>query len=250
MNTGDANDMQARLRAWLPPWFPDNAPILDGVLAGAGAGLSFGYSLLQFAKAQGRIGTATDGWLDMAAWDYFGAAFTRRRGEGDPLFCARVLKELLRPRQTRAAVTQALQDLTGAVPQIFEPWNPADCGAYGFSNFAYGVAGCYGSLELPNQIFVTAVLADGPGVPNVPGYDVGPFGYDVAGEYIDLSQVTGPITDAEIYKTVAQVVAAGVTAWVAIVPALPAAPSGYLYPLSADNGLLTADSGAITADHP
>jgi hypothetical protein len=249
MSTGDANDMLARLRATLPPWFPDDAPITNGVLAGLAGGLSFGYSLIQFAKAQTRIATMSGGWLDMAAWDFFGARFMRRRGEADASFKPRVLLELLRPRQTRAAISQALVDLTGAAPAIFEPWNPGDCGAYGYA-MGYGCAGCYGSLALRNQIFVTAVLADGPGIPNVGGYGVGMIGYGVAGEYVDLSQVTGPITNEEIYSVVAQTVAAGVTAWVDIVPKLPAHVfTGFEYPITADGSLPLSDSSIVTVDH-
>lgn len=213
MSTGDTNDMAARLRAVLPPWFPDDAPIANGVLAGLAAGLSFGYALIQFAKSQTRIATASGGWLDLIAWDYFSTRFLRRRGEADSSFRPRILKEILRPRQTRDAVTQALTDLTGRAPLIFEPWNPQDCGAYGAGTLGYSAGGCYGSLNCPSQIFITAYRPRGVGIPAVGGYAQGAIGYGSAGEYADMSLVTGPVTDAEIYATVEETVAAGVTAW-------------------------------------
>lgn len=246
MSTGDTNDMLARLRAVLPPWFPSPAPITDAALTGVAAGLAFGYSLIQFAKTQTRIATASGGWLDLIAWDYFGARFHRRTSEVDDVFRARIKAELLRPRQTRAAIAQALTDLTGTPPRIYEPWSTNDCGAYGVAGSGYGVAGCYGSLAFPNQAFVTAVRPPGLNIPNVGGYGQSDLGYGVRGEYVDQSQVTGPVTDADIYAEVANTEAAGVIAWTDIVSAFPPAPQTSR--VSWD-GAQTFDSGTLTMDH-
>ena len=71
--TGDQQDMMARLRTVLPTrWFPDSAPVLDGLLSGLASGWSWAYQQLQYVKAQTRIATATDVWLDIIANDYFG----------------------------------------------------------------------------------------------------------------------------------------------------------------------------------
>jgi hypothetical protein len=247
MSTGDQSDMLARLTAVIPPWFPDDSPITTGALSGIAAALAFGYSFIQFAKAQTRIATASGGWLDLIAWDFFGARFTRRQGESDASFQPRILSELLRPRQTRAAIVQVLVDLTGKTPVIFEPWNPGDCGAYGVGTSGYGCAGCYGSLALNNQIFVTAVRSTAEGIPNVGGYSQGPIGYGVAGEYVDQSQVTGAVTDADIYAAVAETIAAGVTAWVDIVSALPSPPETSSDTLDSD--AITFDNNTVTMDH-
>ena len=72
--TGDQQDMMARLRTVLPTrWFPDSAPVLDGLLSGLASGWSWAYQQLQYVKAQTRIATATDVWLDIIANDYFGS---------------------------------------------------------------------------------------------------------------------------------------------------------------------------------
>ena len=80
--TGDQQDMLARLRAVLPTrWFPDSAPVLDGLLSGLASGWSWAYQQLQYVKAQTRIATATDVWLDIIAHDFFGNRLVRRTGQ-------------------------------------------------------------------------------------------------------------------------------------------------------------------------
>jgi hypothetical protein len=71
--TGDQQDMLSRLRTVLPMrWFPDDAPILTGLLSGLASAWSWAHDLLQCVTAQTRIATATDIWLDIIAQDYFG----------------------------------------------------------------------------------------------------------------------------------------------------------------------------------
>jgi hypothetical protein len=63
---------------------------------------------------------------------------------------------------------------------------------------------------------VQAVRPSGSGIPNVSGYGAVASGYGYGngqGAYCDISQVTGTVTDAQIYQSVAQTVAAGITAW-------------------------------------
>src|SRR5579862_5296427 len=105
MATGDVPDIVARLRSLLPPWFPPQgaAPIVDGVLTGIATLLSGIYGLIQYARAQSRIATASGAWLDLIAWDFFGSRFLRRTQETDASFIPRIRSELRRPRLTRAA---------------------------------------------------------------------------------------------------------------------------------------------------
>jgi hypothetical protein len=65
---------------------------------------------------------------------------------------------------------QALTDLTGRAPAIFEPQRPADTGSWDGPTLAYNTAGGYGSLLLPFQYFITAYRPTGVGVANVAGY--------------------------------------------------------------------------------
>lgn len=220
MATGDQDDMIARLKATIPPtWFPPSSPILEALLSGFASAASWIYGLIQYARLQTRISTATDGWLDLISWDFFATRLPRRSGEPDPTFATRIKAEILRPRQTRSAILQMLLDLTGNAATIQEGWNPQDWGGYGLPYSGYGIGIGYGSLQLRNQVFITAVRPSGSGIPNVSGYGIVSSGYGAPmgnGEYADLSQITGAVTDAEIYARITQTIAAGTTAWVDI----------------------------------
>jgi hypothetical protein len=141
MTIGDKDDIVQRQVGVLPPWFPDlaNAPVLKAILGGVGGALAFVFNFYTYAKLQTRIATATSGWLDLIAWDFFGGRFVRRNSELDAGWRLRIVKEILRPRQTRAAITQALQDLTTRTPLILEFFNPQDMGGYDVSIGGYGV---------------------------------------------------------------------------------------------------------------
>ena len=82
MATGDQNDIFSRLKSSLPlGWFPDASPILDAVLQGAAAVLTMIYQVIVYVQLQTRIHTATDGWLDLVAVDFFGTSLPRKAGE-------------------------------------------------------------------------------------------------------------------------------------------------------------------------
>lgn len=154
---GDAEDMRQRLRLTLPGrWFGDSAPVLDGLLAGfsdAWAGL---YDLLQFVRLQSRIRSATSGFLDLAAQDFFGSGLARRPQEADDSFRSRLQRAMHRQRGTRAALVDAAGE-AGFSVKIFEAAQPADTGAYGVpSGLAWNVSGGWGSLEMPFECLVTA----------------------------------------------------------------------------------------------
>ena len=122
MATGDQTDILSRLKALLPTrWFgtrADTPDDVDGVMTGAANALAFIYSLYAYAKQQTRIATATDGWLDMIAADFFGAALLRKTGQSDTSYRAAINARLLREKGTRNAVTIALTALTGRAPTI------------------------------------------------------------------------------------------------------------------------------------
>src|SRR5580698_6710536 len=121
--TGDQADFVARLRQLLPNgWFADDAPVLNAVLNGAAYCLALIYSLNAYAKLQTRLATVTDGFLDLAAFDYFGTSLMRRLMESDASLRVRVFQDLLRQKATRAGIIKLLTDLTGQTPVVFEPW--------------------------------------------------------------------------------------------------------------------------------
>jgi len=62
----------ARIRAVLPlRWFPDESPVLDTILTGLASGWIQLFNLLDYIRAQTRVATATDAWLDLIAADFF-----------------------------------------------------------------------------------------------------------------------------------------------------------------------------------
>jgi hypothetical protein len=221
--TGDQQDMLSRVKQVLPlQWFPDNTPVLDTLLNGVAWAWAWVYELLQYVITQARISTAESTWLDLIAVDYFGSQLERRVGEDDAAYRLRIKNELIRERCTRRAVISSLADLTGQSPIIFEPANPLDTGGYGSSGaigsgLGYGVAGGWGSLDLPLQFFVTAYRPVGAGIGSVSGWGCGGGGYGQGSlEYASLSMMLGQVTDADIYSAVTDVLPIGVVAWARI----------------------------------
>lgn len=212
--TVNTQSLLARLKTVLPSqWFSDDSPVLDAVLTGLADAWVQVFSLLDNVVAQTRIATASGIFLDVAARDYFGPALTRRAAEVDAAFSARIRQNLVRPRVTRASVAQVLRDLTGREPVIFEPRRPADTGGYNV-NMGYGVAGGYGSMTIPYQLFVQAYRPNSLPVSNGTGYAVGPGGYNTAQAfYADISEFQGNISDAEIYASIAAVMPTAGIAW-------------------------------------
>jgi len=217
MATGDQNDIYTRLKALLPPtWFGDSSPFLEGALNACASALSWCYSLYVYARLQTRITTATGGWLDLAAYDYFGTSLQRPAGMSDDLFRNQMKINLFRARGTRQAIIDILEELTGNTPTIFEPQRPLDTGSYGGPMIGYGVAGGYGSVLIPYQAFVIAYRPKGTGIPYVAGYQTTPAGYSSPsrGQYVSQEMVTGKVTDAQVYEAVAAVKMEGTLVWV------------------------------------
>ncbi|SCU75512.1 conserved hypothetical protein [Cupriavidus necator] len=218
--TGDQQDVYRRLRGYLPPWFGDEAdtPIINGLLNGLAYAGAYVYSLYAYAKLQTRILTATDGWLDMIAADFFGSALLRTANQSDASFRARIILSLFRERATRNGMIKVLEDLTGRTPKIIEPTRPADTGAYGGPLIGYGVAGAYGSLLMPFQCFVIAYRPLGTGIPNVAGYGIstGGYGQPSQADYASMASIQGAVTDADIYAAIEATRPVGTTVWAAI----------------------------------
>lgn len=210
--------MFQRIKALIPNWFSDSTPVLNALLQGFAYAKSFVYSLTIYASLQTRIKTATDGWLDMIAADFFGTSLQRKSNQSDASFRNQIIINMFRERGTRAAIIKVLTDLTGRAPAIFEPRRPADTGALG-SNLALGMAGGVGSLLLPYQAFVTAYRPLTVGIPYVPGLGTAPFGLGItAGGAVipSFSQIQGAVTDADIYAAIDSVNPAGTIAWTRI----------------------------------
>lgn len=195
MALGDQGDLSKRLTKLLPySWFPNPTVVLNGVLQGYATVAAAMYTMLKYAKAQTRMRTTSDAFLDIAGYDFIGARLPRYSGESDASYRNRIIAEVLRFRNTRLAIEKVLMELTGRTPQIFEPWNTNDAGAIGI-NFAlaggpFAGNGFLGSTSMPYMVFINAFR---------------PFAsWGLA------------VTDADIYSAVNNVRAAGITAWVNI----------------------------------
>ncbi len=220
MNTVGADDILARLRSLLPPWFPSATPVLDAVLSGAATAFAWIYGRIAYVAAQARLGTATGPFLDMLSVDWFGfGTFPRLSGESDDFYRARIELELFRERSTRKGIERGLTNLTGFEPKIFEPWNAQDTGGFGVTWALNEASSKIGSDALPYNVFIDAVEPPGAGIPNLAGLNDAQGGLG-AGEFAmaDLGKITGAVTNADIYRTVNSCRAAGVTAWVSIGP--------------------------------
>lgn len=210
-------EIAQRLRSLLPArWFADAAPVLDGLAAGICAGWAHVHGMIAYAASQTRIATATDGWLDRIAADYFAPRVRRRAREEDTRFSIRIRRELLRERGTRTAVSAVLTDLTGRVPTIIEPARVADTGAWNGPS-GYGAAGAWGSFALPFQCFVTAFRPQGAGIAEVSGWNAPAGGWGGGRiEYASLAMIAGQVTDADIHAAIADVLPAATIAWTRI----------------------------------
>jgi len=219
MATGDIDDIAKRINSVMPHWFANAAnPIYDAVRYGIASGFAFIYSLYSYAVLQTRIKTATDGWLDMIAADFFGSAIFRGTYQTDTSFRNKILVNLFQAKATRAAISSVLFNLTGRYPKFVEPGQPADTGAYAAPNSGYGVAGAYGSVLMPFQGFIQAYRPLSTGIPSIAGYGSPSAGYGVAsqGDYATMSQILNQVADADIYAAIETVRPAGTIAWVKI----------------------------------
>lgn len=213
----DAASWSLRIRRVLPRgWFaePGSTPILDGVLAGLGYAHAQLSSWIAFSRLQLRLATATDDFLDGLCADFLGTRVYRADGETDVAFRVRIRREILRTRATRAAMTQALVDLTGQVPLIVEPGNTSDCGGYDIGGVGFDAGGAWGDPGLAFQTFITAYRPHVGGIAGVDGFDGSLGGWDTgAFEYVSPDQVSG-VSDDDIYGVIEATRPAATVCWV------------------------------------
>ncbi len=210
---GGADDIIRRVKLLLPKgWWNDSAPIRDAIIGGLSDVSAWCYSLIVYAKKQTRVASATDLWLDILSKDYFRFELPRRVNEPDEAFRTRIQKELIRERVTRKGMNDALTDLTGKTPYIFEPWNTGDAGAWDVGTFALDIAGGWGDTILPAQSFVN-VIPPGAGIPGAPGWDCAALGWDIGGMWGDMNLISGTITDQDIYDTINKTRPTGAIVW-------------------------------------
>jgi hypothetical protein len=228
---GGSDDIVRRVKLLLPKgWWNDVAPIRDAIIGGVADVATWSYGLVAYAKKQTRVAWATDIWLDIISKDYFRYTLPRRVNEHDDAFRLRIQKELIRERVTRKGMIDALTDLTGNIPVIFEPWNTGDTGAWDEGHFAWDISGGWGDTILPAQSFVN-VVPPGAGISMAPGWDVAAMGWDIAGMWGDMNMISGTVTDQDIYNTINLTRPTGAIVWTQL-----SAPQGP-FPLPVAPGL-------------
>lgn len=212
----ETNGFLSRLKSGLPPWFGDTYPNLENILRGEAAMYAAAYLLYVFAATQTRIKSSTGPFLDMTAFSFFGTTVTRKAGESDPSFLARLLANLFQKKGTRAAIINAVTQATGYTPKVYEPWNTADTGGYGASCGAgYGAAGAYGSLAYPWQGWITAYRVSGVLGGNAGyGTSAGNYGAGSAMHYQSSIQLSA--SDQAIFDAIESVKPCGTIAWVSL----------------------------------
>ena len=207
-----------------PGWFDSDAPVLDTLLGALASPWSYLYQMVCYAKSQTRIATATDGWLDLIAIDFFGRRVKRRHRQTDQSFRGVIARELLRERATRGGLVRALEDLTGRTPIIFEPGHAGDTGGYGSGvsgseysvySFAYGLAGGWGNMGLPLQVFVTAFRPLREGEANGAGWGGGGYSNGHS-SYADMAVLQGTINDTDIDEAISNALPICGVAWTRI----------------------------------
>lgn len=225
---GDLEDFISRLSAVLPKrWFAEQSPNLTAVLTSIATPWSWLYGLITYVIAQTRLATATDDWLDLISNDYFGSSLIRKPNEADFSYRRRIQAALLRESATRSAVSAGLESLTGTKPVIFEPANCMDTGSYGGAaegpnipgtGMAYGLAGGWGTLQLPLQFFVTAARPPTPGLGMLAGYGISNGGYGQGAiSYVDLSLLPGHVSDADVQATLCSLLPVNAVAWLRMI---------------------------------
>ncbi len=218
-----------RMASILPPWFGTHgllSPVMRMVMAMAAVVGQWMHGLLLFVRLQTRIRTATGGFLDLIAWDFFGPRVRRRTGQTDDSFRRRIQVEMFRPRATRPAMASIVNDLTGYQPRIFEPSRPYDAGGIGIpSNIGIGVAGALGSTSYPGNVFIDVLRAPNAGIPYASGIGIPAGGIGVPSRLViaSLDQIRGQLRDEDIYSAINATRPVGIQAWVRMVLA-PAPP--------------------------
>lgn len=209
---GDITDLAARLKAQIPvSWFK-SSPKFDATLQGPAWALSTIYSQITYAALQTRIATATDGYLDLIANDFFGTNLPRLTNETDGAYRTRILANLFVKGPTRANMSAVLTLITGRTPDIFEPSNTNDSGGWDGAFYWDTGVGKWGA-PMPYQSFVTAYrpLTNAQSLGELDSWR---WSWDSYGAWSD-QQITS-ITDAAIIAAVESTRMTGSIVWMRI----------------------------------
>lgn len=212
MALGDISDLFARLKAQIPASWFKSSPSFDATLQGPAWALSTIYSQITYAALQTRIATATDGYLDLIANDFFGTNLPRLTNETDGAYRARILANLFVKGPTRANMSAVLKLITGRTPDIFEPSNTNDSGGWDGAFYWDTGVGKWGD-PMPYQSFVTAYRPI-TNAQSLGELDSWRWSWDSYGAWSD-QQITS-VTDAAIIAAVESTRMTGSIVWMRI----------------------------------
>ncbi len=122
-----------RIAELFPPnWCSDDAKTSGNVyslLLSVGNELTNLMNEVQYTQQATLIETETSPELDNAGLDFFGGTLPRPTGMSDANYSALILSSLFPSGATRAAISAAIEKVTGQAPRMVEPWNVNDTGA-------------------------------------------------------------------------------------------------------------------------
>lgn len=160
--------------SWFSPFSKKPGGIFWALMSAKGQLLGAMQRIIELAKAQLRIKTATGFYLDVIGEDFFGENLGRKPAESDVSYRDRILSEILREKATVGGIRAAVEQLTGAPPEVFEAFNVRSVGCWtDLYNGAYAPStlAAWGQNTL-NQ-FQTAAFGSGGTTPQA---GVGTYG--------------------------------------------------------------------------
>jgi len=227
LNTEDLTERAVGLTP--KPWTSDEAKLPGGIWYSV-IKSAFGavdYELLQqlvFLVNLCRISTATDVGLDIISEDFFGDNLPRLPGEDDEAFRQRIKDNLLKPKVTRQAISDAIEEATGYKPRMIEPFLPDDTCAWDADSYwdldSVREAFRWGDPGLAWQGFIIAQLPLFSVTGGQPVYcwDAG-FSWDVPqSAWFDVAFEISPTAAASIEKIIKKYKAEGTLIWLALQP--------------------------------
>lgn len=204
-------------------WAGDDAVQSGNVYAlflSAGNEISGMLEEIQYAALAQRMQTETSPELDLASIDFFGTALPRPSGMSDTAFDALIVSNLFKAAATRAAISAAIQELTGVTPRMMEPWNIFDTGVWGRTSYwnvdSSDYPARWGNGGLRYQGFIETAPAQVPVFgANVPILGWGDSAYwNVPGYFFGI---IGNNTTLSVYDVINKVRAYGTLVWVKFV---------------------------------
>lgn len=233
------NEILERIKRTLPArWWRHDAPARDAIVGGIADSLAWCSDFLEYARLQTRIATATDSFLDLIGFDFFGLRVRRKKGQPDESWRRTIKAEIFRERVTRRGVKKAVEDLTQNPVRLFEVFNAQDTGGFGRAWAFNEPLSMFGSSNYPWSFFLDVKPPVGAGIKNLSGFNDPPSGFanaaagpdwvdpeDWSEEFVtetnpwgdfafaDQSLITGEVTPQDIRDTINAARAAGVTCW-------------------------------------